>query len=183
MRVLSKKEWIAIASAIVIVVLFLGARFVADFSNNNSTAAVSEATQKTADDTSSNINNDDNNNMNQNNSSTTPDVTSLVIKDTVMGTGAQAEVGDLVTVNYTGKFADGKVFDSSIPRGQPFPFTLGIGQVIKGWDQGVAGMKVGGKRTLIIPSSLGYGAAGFPPVIPPNSTLYFDVELVGVQKQ
>jgi FKBP-type peptidyl-prolyl cis-trans isomerase len=86
-------------------------------------------------------------------------------------------------VQYTGKFADGKVFDSSIPRGQPIDFVLGSGMVIKGWDQGILGMKVGGKRTLTIPADLGYGAEGHPPVIPGNATLYFDVELVGVKAQ
>ena len=107
----------------------------------------------------------------------------LIIKDIVVGTGAEAKNGNLVEVNYTGKLADGKVFDSSIPRGQPIPFTLGIGQVIPGWDQGILGMKVGGKRTLTIPPNLGYGANGYPPVIPPNATLYFDVELVSVKAQ
>lgn len=120
--------------------------------------------------------------MDQNSSSSAPSA-GLVVKDVVVGTGAEAKNGDLVSVQYTGKFADGKVFDSSIPRGQPIDFTLGTGMVIKGWDQGILGMKVGGKRTLTIPPSLGYGPDGYPPTIPPNSTLYFDVELVGVKMQ
>src|SRR5262245_59840853 len=97
------------------------------------------------------------------------------------GTGAQAEAGKMVSVHYTGKFQDGKVFDSSIPRGEPITFRLGKGKVIKGWDEGIALMKVGGKAQLIIPSHLGYGERGAGGVIPPNATLLFDVELVDVK--
>jgi FKBP-type peptidyl-prolyl cis-trans isomerase len=97
------------------------------------------------------------------------------------GTGATATTGKTVSVHYTGWLAkDGKKFDSSVDRGQPFMFQLGAGQVIKGWDQGVAGMKVGGKRQLRIPPELGYGNRGAGGVIPPNATLIFDVELLGV---
>lgn len=105
----------------------------------------------------------------------------LEIQDIVVGTGAQAKAGMVVSVHYTGTFADGKKFDSSLDRGQPFSFTLGAGEVIQGWDIGVEGMKVGGKRKLIIPPALAYGAGGVPGAIPPNSTLYFDVELLAVQ--
>jgi FKBP-type peptidyl-prolyl cis-trans isomerase FkpA len=115
-------------------------------------------------------------------------ITSLQIKDVKVGGGAEAKSGHNVSVHYTGwlydaKAADhhGKKFDSSRDHGDPFEFKLGAGMVIRGWDQGVAGMKVGGHRTLIIPSELGYGARGAGGAIPPNATLLFDVELLGVR--
>lgn len=96
------------------------------------------------------------------------------------GTGDKPTKGQKVKVHYTGKLEDGTVFDSSVKRGVPIEFTLGVGQVIKGWDEGIADMKVGEKRQLIIPPDLGYGPNGYPPVIPANSTLIFDTELVEV---
>jgi FKBP-type peptidyl-prolyl cis-trans isomerase len=109
----------------------------------------------------------------------------LKYTDTKAGDGTTAASGNKVSVHYTGWLynngAKGAKFDSSVDRGQPFQFTLGAHQVIAGWDEGVAGMKVGGKRTLIIPPELGYGARGAGGVIPPNATLMFDVELLGVQ--
>jgi peptidylprolyl isomerase len=114
---------------------------------------------------------------------TTP--SGLRIIDVKPGTGPVPQAGQTVTVNYTGwLFVDGKKgqkFDSSLDRNQPFSFTIGQGQVIKGWDEGVATMHVGGKRTLIIPPDLGYGASGAGGVIPPNATLIFDVDLLGVK--
>ncbi len=101
--------------------------------------------------------------------------------DTKVGTGATATAGHKVKVHYTGWLTNGKKFDSSVDRGQPFEFQLGAGQVIKGWDEGVAGMKVGGKRRLEIPPALGYGSQGAGGVIPPNATLLFDVELLDVK--
>jgi FKBP-type peptidyl-prolyl cis-trans isomerase FkpA len=100
--------------------------------------------------------------------------------DLVVGTGAIAEAGQTVTVHYTGWLENGKKFDSSVDRGQSFSFPLGAGRVIKGWDEGVKGMKVGGKRKLTIPPKLGYGAQGAGGVIPPHATLIFDVELLGL---
>ena len=102
--------------------------------------------------------------------------------DIMVGTGATAVAGKPVSVHYTGWLTDGKKFDSSLDRGQPFTFPLGGGKVIKGWDEGVAGMKVGGKRQLRIPPELGYGARGAGGVIPPNAILIFDVELLDVGK-
>ena len=113
---------------------------------------------------------------------TTP--SGLQYEDTTVGDGAEARAGQDVTVHYTGWLyndgAQGAKFDSSKDRNDPFEFSLGAGMVIKGWDEGVAGMKIGGKRTLIIPAALGYGARGAGGVIPPNATLKFDVELLGL---
>lgn len=115
---------------------------------------------------------------NMDNFQTTSD--GLKIQDEVLGTGKEVKSGDTVTVNYLGTLTDGQKFDSSFDRNQPFTTQIGVGQVIKGWDEGIIGMKVGGKRKLVIPPSLGYGdqAAGS---IPPNSTLVFEVELLDVK--
>jgi len=111
--------------------------------------------------------------------------TGLQYKDTKEGTGAQPQTGQTCTMHYSGwLYKDGqkgKKFDSSVDRGTPFPFAIGEGQVIKGWDEGVATMKVGGKRTLVIPPDLGYGSRGSGRAIPPNATLLFEVELLGVK--
>ena len=109
---------------------------------------------------------------------TTP--TGLTIEDIVVGDGAAATAGQKVKVHYTGWLTNGTKFDSSKDRNDPFVFPLGAGSVIKGWDEGVQGMKVGGKRKLTIPPALGYGARGAGGVIPPNATLVFEVELLGV---
>jgi FKBP-type peptidyl-prolyl cis-trans isomerase len=100
--------------------------------------------------------------------------------DVQVGTGDEAQSGKFVTVHYTGWLTDGKKFDSSRDKGRPFSFTLGGRDVIRGWDEGVVGMRVGSMRRLIIPANLGYGSRGAPPVIPPNATLIFDVELLKV---
>lgn len=110
---------------------------------------------------------------------TTP--SGLKYVDQVVGTGEVAVAGKTANVHYTGWLENGKKFDSSVDRGQPFSFPLGAGRVIKGWDEGVQGMKVGGKRKLTIPSDLGYGSRGAGGVIPPNATLVFDVELLGIR--
>jgi FKBP-type peptidyl-prolyl cis-trans isomerase len=106
--------------------------------------------------------------------------TALQIVDMKLGTGEEAVAGKKVVVHYVGTLEDGTKFDSSRDRGQPFSFTLGVGQVIKGWDEGVKGMKVGGLRKLIIPSDMAYGDAGIPGAIPPKATLIFEVELLQV---
>jgi len=103
--------------------------------------------------------------------------TGVEVQDEVLGEGAPAQAGDTVTVHYVGRLTDGKVFDSSVDRGEPFVFSLGAGQVIKGWDEGLVGMKEGGKRILIIAPDYGYGSQGVGP-IPPNSTLIFEVQLI-----
>jgi peptidylprolyl isomerase len=110
---------------------------------------------------------------------TTP--SGLQYVDLVKGTGATPRAGQIVSVHYTGWLKDGTKFDSSLDRGQPFKFPLGQGRVIKGWDEGVASMQIGGKRKLIIPPGLAYGSQGAGGVIPPNAELTFDVELLGVQ--
>lgn len=119
---------------------------------------------------------------------TLPDLTKLNINDTQTGGGKEAVTGKAVSVHYTGYLYDpakpgykGAQFDSSVPRGSPFQFTPGQGRVIKGWEQGVPGMKVGGKRTLIIPAALGYGERGAGSSIPPNAVLVFDIELLDVK--
>ncbi|RKH42362.1 FKBP-type peptidyl-prolyl cis-trans isomerase [Corallococcus llansteffanensis] len=104
----------------------------------------------------------------------------LYTQDLTVGTGAEAVAGKVVQVHYSGWLPDGSMFDSSRPRGTPFSFNLGQGRVIEGWDEGVAGMRAGGTRKLVIPSELGYGSEGSPPVIPGDSVLVFDVQLIAV---
>ncbi len=113
------------------------------------------------------------------NSTTT--ASGMQIEDLTVGSGAQAKVGDQVVVNYTGWLPDGTKFDSSVDRNKPFEFSLGSGEVISGWDEGVAGMQVGGKRRLTVPPDLAYGQAGYAGVIPPNATLIFEVELMEIK--
>lgn len=108
------------------------------------------------------------------------DLPPLVSLDLEVGDGPVAEVGDAVTVDYVGRLTDGSQFDSSYDRGEPFQFTIGAGTVIPGWEQGVPGMRVGGKRRLTIPPHLAYGSAGRSPAIPPNATLTFDIELIAI---
>jgi peptidylprolyl isomerase len=105
----------------------------------------------------------------------------LRYEDITVGTGQSPQSGQDVTVHYTGTLVDGTKFDSSLDRGQPFTFKIGVGQVIKGWDEGVMTMKVGGKRKLVIPPQLGYGARRMGDKIPPNSTLVFEIELISVK--
>jgi peptidylprolyl isomerase len=116
---------------------------------------------------------------NTNNMNTIP--SGLQIQDIKIGTGKAVKSGDTISVNYIGTLLNGTKFDSSYDRGQPFETQIGVGQVIKGWDEGMIGMKVGGKRKLVIPPELGYGATGAGTTIPPNSTLVFEVELMGIK--
>jgi FKBP-type peptidyl-prolyl cis-trans isomerase len=179
MKKLSKKEWIAVAVGIAIVFYFFLVSGGESFSWGNPGAMDSNSLPINQ------LEQTDNRFMNTNDGTTTEN--GLVIQDTVVGTGEEAVAGKVITVHYTGKLMDGKVFDSSLNRGEPFTFSLGAGQVIQGWEQGFAGMKVGGKRTITIPSTLGYGGqdiknpATGEMIIPANSTLIFDVELLGVQ--
>ena len=113
--------------------------------------------------------------------STTTTASGLVIEEINLGEGDEAQAGCMVSVHYSGYLTNGNKFDSSVDRNEPFDFPLGRGHVIRGWDEGVAGMKVGGKRKLTIPADLGYGARGAGGVIPPNATLVFDVELLAVR--
>jgi len=113
-----------------------------------------------------------------------PEVTTasgLKYTDVVVGTGATPQRGQMISVNYTGTLENGTKFDSSYDHGGPYTFPIGMGRVIKGWDEGLMSMKVGGTRKLVVPGRLGYGPAGSPPNIPPNATLLFDVELVGIK--
>ncbi len=113
--------------------------------------------------------------------SSTSAVTQLTIEDQKSGEGPEVKSGDTIVIHYTGTLENGQKFDSSLDRGQPFETQIGVGQVIKGWDQGVIGMKVGGRRKLIIPSDLAYGQQGIPGAIPANATLIFEVELLEIK--
>jgi FKBP-type peptidyl-prolyl cis-trans isomerase len=152
MKTLDTKEWIAVAVSLAVVgFFFVFGTGLLSLFNTNATSATSMQQPQ------------------------------LLITDTVIGTGDTAVSGDRVTVNYVGRFVNGTVFDSSLARNEPFQFVLGSNQVIKGWDQGIVGMKVGGKRTISIPPELGYGANDYGS-IPGNSTLIFDIELLKVEK-
>jgi len=158
MKKLTKNESIGVAAALVVVgFLIFGAQFWSLFTGSNASTGDASANA-----TAMNI-----------------PTTGVQIEDQVVGTGPAANAGDTVTVNYVGMLTDGKVFDSSYDRNQPIVFKLGAGQVIKGWDSGLQGMKVGGKRRLVIAPDAGYGNQNVGP-IPANSTLVFDVELVSI---
>jgi len=154
MQKLNVNQWIAVAAGVLVVAFFLFGGTIMNLFNNttgNEQTVTADSLQ-----------------------------TGVKTVDVVQGQGAIAAVGDTVTVNYVGTLVSGKVFDSSIDRKQPFTFQLGVGQVIRGWDEGVVGMRVGGKRTLTIAPDFGYGGQAVGP-IPANSTLIFDVELLDVK--
>ena len=169
MKKLSQKQWIAVAvSLVVIAIFFLSGTFIFSFLTSNTTPNTTSM-------------NDNEQPVNTADTSAASAASTLGVTDLVVGTGTEAVAGKIITVHYTGKLTNGQVFDSSVSRGQPFQFELGAGSVIPGWEQGFEGMKVGGKRLLVIPPALGYGAQGAGGVIPPNATLIFDVELLNVQ--
>ncbi len=176
MKKLNRNQWIAVFVSLVIVIVFFttGRDFVSFFNSGNRAKL---NTEQIIDSTSNEINTMDSTPSNSFSSS----VSGFEIQDITVGAGLEAMAGKIVTVNYSGAFTDGRVFDSSYKRGTPFEFTLGAGQVIAGWDKGFDGMKVGGKRRLIVPPAFGYGPAGVPNLIPPNSILIFEVELLGVR--
>jgi FKBP-type peptidyl-prolyl cis-trans isomerase len=170
MNTMNKEKWIGVAAGVVVAAILLFGGSILRFFSGGQIAS-------------------DNNQMQMNNEQGAPQagterelVPGLKATDVTIGTGDEARAGDLVTVHYTGTLENGQKFDSSLDRGQPFQFKLGAGQVIAGWDQGFAGMKVGGKRRLVIAPELGYGAQGAGGVIPPNATLVFDVELLQVAR-
>jgi len=192
MRQLTKKEKVGVGAALVVVIfVFLASRFIFGASGNNLVQSNIDAQQLAEQQATSGEPTATTSTTiippaqpaqpitkPMSNTYTTAD--GLTITDEVVGTGAEAKAGDSVTVNYTGTFTNGQVFDSSLNPGRtPFTFTLGAGQVIAGWDEGVAGMRVGGKRKLVIPSSLAYGPNDYGP-IPGGSTLNFEVELLSV---
>ncbi|MDB4992059.1 MAG: peptidyl-prolyl isomerase, FKBP-type peptidyl-prolyl cis-trans isomerase FkpA [Parcubacteria group bacterium] len=167
---------VAIAVAVALGLLFFGPRIFSPFQPSAQSNATT--TDMTASTTAQNTMNPETTNPE---AIPNPLPTTLTGSDTVVGTGVEAVAGKTVTVNYVGMLPDGTVFDASANHGQPFSFTLGAGQVIKGWDLGVAGMKVGGKRRLIVPADLAYGNQAVGGVIPANATLIFDVELLDVK--
>jgi FKBP-type peptidyl-prolyl cis-trans isomerase len=178
---MERNAWIAVGVSVVVVGFFLFGSSVIDiFSQTPTNQAVPTTTGMDEQTPEINLETSRVQQNTQNAPTEGVPITSLQVRDDVIGTGVEAVAGKVITVHYVGTLANGQKFDSSVDRGQPFEFTLGAGQVIAGWDQGFAGMKVGGKRTLAIPASMGYGAQQVGP-IPPNSTLLFEVELLGVK--
>ena len=185
MKKLTRNQWIAVTVSLVVVVIFFttGRNIVSFFGAGNETTEndlqAAQAINAINDTNETTLNSMDSTDSTPQNSFSSS-VSGFEIQDIVVGTGAEAVAGKTIVVNYSGAFTDGRVFDSSYTRGVPFEFVLGAGEVIPGWDKGFDGMRVGGKRQLVIPPAFGYGAAGRPG-IPPNSTLVFEVELLGVR--
>lgn len=173
MKKLNQKEWLGVAAALVVIaIFFLSRSFVFSFFTQN--ILPTEPAESSDFTSQSQITE----NILTNNTNGTEG--GLQAEDIVVGTGAVAVPGQTITVHYVGKLENGLVFDSSYGRGQPYSFPLGVGEVIRGWDIGVAGMKVGGKRVLVIPADLAYGSQARG-AIPANSTLIFEVDLIAVQ--
>lgn len=163
MRKLNKNEKVAVYVAIAIIAVFFGGASLMGVMFNSGESNTNAVIDIAANNPGNNMEN-----------------SKFIIEDVVVGSGAEAVAGKKVTAHYVGTLTNGTQFDSSVDRGAPFSFVLGAGQVIQGWDKGIVGMKVGGKRTLTIPPELAYGENGIGP-IPPNSTLIFDVELLAVE--
>ena len=178
----SKNKWIAVSVSLVIAAFFFGAVFFYLFNSKVSDDVAKAALEKaSAPSTAEPVPVQLDLSKNIITPHMTPENAGLVIVDERIGTGAEAKAGDMVSVNYLGTLTNGTKFDSSYDRGEPIEFMLGSGQVIKGWDQGLLGMKVGGKRKLTIPADMAYGDRAVGNLIPANSTLVFEVELVGVK--
>lgn len=174
---------------VVVVVIIIGLAIYMNKQNNSSGNSASTESQNSAQQgtlsgsVESNTSNSTEASVPATGSASIQNIQGMTAQDVTVGTGAAAQNGDTVTVNYVGTLSDGTVFDSSIARNQPFTFTIGAGTVIKGWDLGVVGMKVGGERKLVIPPSLGYGAAGTPGgPIPGNATLNFTIYLLRINQ-
>ncbi len=179
MNTTEKNKWIAIVIALIAVGIALGGYSLYQNSMGPTVVSAPDTNQAA---TSAALTAQATTTTNMNEPTTLPD--GLIIQDEQIGTGPAAKAGDQLEMNYVGTLEDGTKFDSSYDRNQPLPFTLGVGQVIKGWDEGVVGMKVGGKRKLIIPPALGYGNQAVPTstgTIPANSTLIFEIELVSIK--
>lgn len=174
----NSKLTIGVIVAIVLILLITAGAvyYFKPFSNTSTNSNYSNSNSMS--DSNTNSTSTENNNSTQN---PAPREDGLIIEDSVVGNGTEVKSGDTVKIHYTGKLTDGTVFDSSLPRNQPFETIIGRGMVIKGWDEGVVGMKVGGKRKLTIPPALGYGERGAGNVIPPNATLVFELELLEVK--
>jgi peptidylprolyl isomerase len=186
----SKNKWIAMVVAIVVVAFFFGTMFLYSFNKNVEKSRDADGAKSTQEVTvdpavpavpAVEQINKIKTNTNTKNTMTTTSPEGLVIEDKAVGTGIEAVAGKTVFVDYVGTLENGTKFDSSYDRGQPIEFVLGTGRVIKGWDMGIAGMKVGGKRRLVIPADLAYGDRAVGGVIPANAVLVFEVELVGVK--
>lgn len=182
----SKNKWIAVMVSLIVAAFFFGAVFFYLFNSKVSEDVAKAALEKASAPSTMRpapVQLDLNKNVITPTKPTmiTENPTQLVITDERLGTGAEAKAGQTVSVNYIGTLTNGTKFDSSYDRGQPIQFVLGSGQVIKGWDQGILGMKVGGKRKLVIPADLAYGNRAVGDVIPANAVLVFEVELVAVK--